>query len=67
VGEKSRWGWVVERCFMSDCVNWETDVCKTCIKRFDYKPRGKAETTNDTMREVHEQDLPKDKETLRSS
>jgi hypothetical protein len=41
VGYKSRSGWVVPVCCKYDCVNRDTDVCKDCIPRFDYKKADK--------------------------
>lgn len=59
MGYKSRSGWVVPVCLKYDCVNRDTDVCKDCIPRFDYKKaEGKTESKNDDMREVQEQDMP---------
>lgn len=67
MGEKSRWGWVVPVCLRKDCVNMNTEVCKDCVPRFDYKRRVDMESKNVDMRKVQGKDLPEDKKTLRSS
>ena len=67
-GMKSRSGWVVPVCLKYDCVNRDTEVCKDCIPRFDYKRKeGELESKNVDMREVSGQEVPENKKTLRSS
>lgn len=63
---KSRWGFIVPVCCKYDCVNRDTEVCKDCIPRFDYRKAEseKKEKRNDDMREVPRQDLSKDQATL---